>query len=229
MLKPKKKISKRELKQDTLVTSYMQMTSFYEQYKKQISIVVTVVVVVVAATVIFLNNRAKNNDLATTKLAAIFPLYDNAQYQAAIDGAADRNLVGLKQIVDDYGSTSAGDMARFYLANAYYQMCKYNDALDAFKDCSPSDALLKASRYAGIAACEEVLGRYKDAGENFESAAGKDATENSISEHLTNAARNYALAGDKGRALEIFKRIKKNYPTTTAGREADRYITQLSV
>ena len=47
-------------------------------------------------------------------------------------------------------------------------------------------------------------------------------------EHLYNAARNYAQAGDKERALDILKRLKKNYPATTYGREAERYITQLS-
>jgi tetratricopeptide (TPR) repeat protein len=229
MLKPKKKITKKELKQDTLVTTYMQLTSFYEKYKRQISIGLTVLAVVVGAVFIYLSNRAKNNELAAIKLADIQPFCDNGQYQMAIDGAADRNLVGLKQIVDDYGSTPAGDMARFYLANAYYQLGKYTEALEAFKGCSPSDDLLKASRYAGIADCYEALGKYSDAAENFERAAGKDVTDNAISEHLNDAARNYGLAGEKSRAVDLLKRIKKNYPTTTAGREADRYITQLSV
>ncbi len=229
MLKPKKKISKREMKQDTLVTTYVQVTGFYAKYKKQISIGVTAVVVIVAATLIFLSNREKNNELATTKVAAIQPFCDNGQYQMAIDGAADRNLVGLKQIVDDYGSTPAGDMARFYLADSYFQLGKYTEALEAFKECSPSNPLLKASRYAGIAACYEATGNHKEAADNYESAAGKDATDDAISEHLNDAARNHALAGDKSHALDLLKRIKKNYPTTTAGREADRYITQLSV
>ena len=57
MLKPKKKISKRELKQDTLITTYMKVTTFYEQHKKQISIGVTALVVVIIALVIFFKNK----------------------------------------------------------------------------------------------------------------------------------------------------------------------------
>ena len=120
-------------------------------------------------------------------------------------------------------------MARFYLADAYYQLGKYAEALEAFEDCSPSNDLLKASRYAGIAACSEALGNHDAAGKNFEKAADLEQTDNTIAEQLSNAARSYARAGDKGRALDILKRVKKNYPTTTAGREADRFITQLSV
>ena len=229
MLKPKKKISKKELKQDTLVTSYMKVTGFYEKYKKQISIGVTAAVVVVIGTAIFLKSRAADNELATTQLAAIHQFYDNGQYQVAVDGAVERNLVGLKTIVDNYGSTHSGDLARFYLADSYYQLGKFAEALEAFKDCSPSNDLMKASRYAGIAACAEALGDFETAGENFEKAADKEQTDNTIAEQLSNAARSYARAGDKSRALDILKRIKKNYPTTTAGREADRFITQLSV
>jgi tetratricopeptide (TPR) repeat protein len=229
MLKPKKKLTKKELKQDTLVTTYAQVTSFYDTHKKQINIGITALVVVIIATMIFLKNRAENNDLATTQLSAIHQYYDNGQYQLAIDGAPDRNLVGLKAIVDKYGSSPAGDLARFYLADAYYQLGKYSEALEAFKDCSPSTNVLKASRYAGIAACYEALNDYKNAARAFEDAAGKEDTDNAIAEQLSSAAHNYALAGEKSNALDLFKRIKKNYPTTTAGRDADRFITQLSV
>ena len=41
--------------------------------------------------------------------------------------------------------------------------------------------------------------------------------------------RNYARAGEKEKALDLYRRLKKNYPTTTYGRDADRFIEQLSV
>jgi len=229
MLKPKKKITKKELKQDTLVTSYMKVTGFYETHKRWINYGAAALVVIIAGTAIYLKGHATDNELATTKLSAIHQFYDNGQYQVAIDGAPERGLVGLKSIADQYGSTHAGDFARFYLADSYYQLGKYAEALEEFKGCSPSDDLLKASRYAGIAACLEALGDFDDAGKYFEDAAEKEQTDNSIAEQLSNAARCFAQAGDKSRALDILKRLKKNYPTTTAGREADRYITQLSV
>jgi tetratricopeptide (TPR) repeat protein len=229
MLKPKKKITKKELKQDTLITSYMKVTGFYDTNKRWINYGAIALVVIVVGTAVFLKGRATDNELATTKLAVIHQFYDNGQYQAAIDGAPERGLVGLKSIADQYGSTHAGDLARFYLADSYYQLGKFAEALEAFKEYSPSDDLLKASRYAGIAACSEALGNYTDAGKYFEDAAGSEQTDNSIAEDLSNAARCFAQGGDKSRALDILKRIKKNYPTTTAGREADRFITQLSV
>ena len=105
MLKPKKKISKRELKQDALLTTYVQVTSFYERYKKQISIGITALVVVVIALVVFFKNRADNNERALTQLASIHAVYDAGQFQQAIDGVPSQNLSGLKSIVDNYGGT----------------------------------------------------------------------------------------------------------------------------
>ncbi len=229
MLTPKKKIAKREHRQDKLYASYMKATSFYEENKKLISIGITVVAAVIIALVIYFKNQGENNERATTQLAAIHPFYDNAQYQQAVDGVPERNIVGLKAIVDNYGGTRTGDMARFYLADAYFQLGKYTDALNEFDDCDPSAALLQASRLAGIAASHEALGNHKDAGVYFERAAGKEPTPGTIAEYLNNAARNFAQAGEKERALEILRRLQKNHPTTTYGREAERFISQLSV
>ena len=229
MLKPKKKISKRELKQDSLLTTYMQVTGFYDQYKKQISIGITAFVVVVVALVIFLKNRADSNEQALTQLAAVHAVYDAGQYQQAIDGVPAQNIRGLKEIVDNHSGTRGGDLAGFYLADAYFQLGKYAEALEAFESCGASEALVESSRLAGIAASHEALGQFADAARYFEKAAGEDVTEGTAAENLNNAARNFALAGDKERAVDILKRIKKSYPTTTYGREADRFIAQLSL
>jgi tetratricopeptide (TPR) repeat protein len=229
MLKPKKKITKKELKQDTLVTSYAQVTGFYEKHKRNISIGITALVALIIIGVIYFKNKGENDERATAQMALVRPYYDGGQFQPAIDGVAEQNIPGLKSIVENYGSTKSGEVARFYLADCYFQLGKYEEALKNFEDFSPSDDMLAASRYAGIGACLEVLGKYQDAAKNFEKAAGKQSTEASAAEDFASAARNYTLAGDKERALELYKRLKKTYPTTAPGREAERFITQLSL
>jgi len=44
---PKKKISKRELKEDALITTYVKVTSLYEENKRTISIAVAVLALAV--------------------------------------------------------------------------------------------------------------------------------------------------------------------------------------
>ena len=229
MLRPKKKLSKREMKQDALVTTYVRATTFYETNKKSISIAITVLVVAVFAVVIYMKNRSDNNEKAITQLGLVYQFYDAGQYQTALDGIPEKNVPGLRSIVENYGNSRTGDVARFYLANALYNTGAYDEALRQFEECSPSDPLIDASRLAGIAACQEAKGEHRKAAEYFEKAATKHGKDINAAENLNNAARNYGQAGEKEKAIELYKRIKKNYPTTTFAREADRFIARLTV
>jgi len=229
MLSPKKKITKRQLKEDALVTSYVKITSFYERNKKNISIAITVVAVLIIAAIVFLKNRADNSEKASAQLGEVFSLYDGGQYQQAIDGVPERNITGLKSIVDNYGSLRAGNYARFYLANAYYHLAKYDLALEQFEDFSPSEDVLAVSRLAGMGSCSEALGKYKEAAQDYEKAATKYPQDAGAAENLSNAARCYGKAGEKESAIELYKKVKKNYPTSTFARDADRFIEELAV
>jgi TolA-binding protein len=229
MLRPKKKISRRELKEDALVTSYVKLTTFYETNKRNISIALTVVVVALLVVVVLLKNRSEDNEKAITALGAIFETYDAGQYQTAIDGIPEKNIQGLKAIVDHYGNSASGDLARFYLAGACFQLGRFDEALSAYQDFSPSGELLSVARLSGIGACYEAKGRFRDAAESFEKAGTQYPKDISAAENLNNAARDFGHAGEKDRAIELYKRIKKNFPATAFARDADRFIAQLSV
>lgn len=229
MLRPKKKISKKEIKQDTLVTWYAEATSFYEKQKRAIGIIATAIIVVVIAGLVYAKNRADNNERAMAEIGQVRELFDQGQYQAAIDGVPERSIPGLKSIVDNYGNSKGGDLARFLLASAYYNLGKYDEALTQFEAFSPSDELLTASRYGGIAQCYEGKKNYSEAAGYFEKAGGKYPKNVTAAENLNNAARNYALAGNKEKSLELYKRLKKDYPTSQYARDAERFIAELSL
>jgi TolA-binding protein len=229
MLRPKKKISRRELKEDALVATYVKLTSFYEENKRMISIAVTAVVIAVFAVVIYVKNRADNNEKAITALGSIFETYDAGQFQAAVDGIPEKNIMGLKAIVDNYGNSAAGDLARFYLAGAYANLGKYDEALREFEDFSPAGELLAVARLSGIGSCQESKGMFKEAAASFEKAATQYPKDISAAENLNNAARDFGRAGEKEKAIDLYRRVKKNYPNTAFARDADRFIAQLSV
>jgi len=229
MLRPKKKISRKELKEDALVTWYVRLRTLYDTNRRIISIGITVVVLAIAGVLVYLKNRADHNEAAITALGAIFEMYDAGQYQTAVDGVPERNIKGLRAIVDDYGNSPTGDLARLYLANALYQLGRYDEALKAYDDFSPSGELLSVARLSGLGACEEAKGDDRKAAAHFEKAATQYPSDVNAAEYLNDAARDYGLAGEKEKAIELYRRIKKNYPTSAFARDADRFITQLSV
>ncbi|MDI6766615.1 MAG: tetratricopeptide repeat protein [Bacteroidota bacterium] len=233
MLKPKKKLTKKEMKQDTLITSYAKVTSFYYENKKYINYAITGLVVIVIAIIIYTNNRRANNEKAATELGKVFSIYDAGtsdprQFQIAIDGQPERGIMGLRAIVDNYGSSPSGDVARFYLANAYLNLGNYDGALKHFKSFDGDNDMLAASAIAGIGTCYEAKGDFEKAASNYEKAARSVADKSAAPDHLLNAARCYGLAGDKEKAISLFKRIKKDFPKSSAARDVDRYIAQFS-
>ncbi len=227
MLKPKKKISKREIKEDKLVTTYFEAQSWFEQNKKRVSTVVTILVVAAAAIWIYFNNRAAGDLNATTDLGKVMRYYDQGQYQIAINGSPQENVRGLEQIVNDYGSTPTGKIAGLYLANCYFSLSQYDKALEIYRDTDISDKSLMASVYAGIAACEVEKGNDAEGARMFEKAAGIDSRKLNTAEYLYRAAGSYVQAGEKEKASELLERLKKDFPQSTYAREADRLAVQV--
>lgn len=228
MLKPKRKIGKKELKQDALITTYAKVTGAYDEYKKPIGIALAVVVVAVLAIVAYLNNQSTNEEKAAVQLAAIAPYFDSGDFNVAIEGIPDRNIPGLRTIVDNYGGTTSGDYARLYLGRALLQLDAYDEALEHFSDFSGSGDLLEGARAAGMAACYEGKGEFLKAAEAYEKAAAMDGPENLVAQHLNNAGYNYARAGEKDKALAMYEKLKKVSPTSMYGRAADRFLAGLS-
>jgi tetratricopeptide (TPR) repeat protein len=228
MLKAQKKISKKELKHDALLDSLGRVTGFYEDNKKMVQYALAALVVLVIGSYAFVQNRATQNNDASAKLATVYPFYDKDQYQIAIDGVPERKVTGLKSTVEEYGGTNAGNLARFYLANCYFNVGKYDEALSNFDDFSASEQYLVVSRLTGIAACYEAKREYGKAAEQFEKAVAKYPKDVDAAVNLNSAAANFMLAGNKERAIELFKKLKKEYPTSQVAREADRHIQRLT-
>jgi tetratricopeptide (TPR) repeat protein len=176
--------------------------------------------------VAYVNNVRANNDKATTELGNILPYFDQQKFDVAINGNLQENVRGLQAIVNDYGSTRAGELAKFYLADSYFEVGNFDKALQYYLDVDVSDDLVTASSLAGAGACYAAKGDHATAASYYEKAAFKSTKGPNASENLFHAAQNYAAAGDKEKALDLYKKLKKDYPASTFAREVDRWIAE---
>ncbi len=229
MLRPKKKLSKREIKQDKLVTTYFQIYDRLYNYRRQLIIGGVAILIVALGAVLYYNNIQAENERALTELGRVYHFYDEGNYERAINGIPERNIMGLRDIAGNYGRTEAGKIAIFYLANAYYHLGNYDEAYRYFDNFRGSDALLRASALSGKAAIYEIRGDYKRAAELFEQAATRFGKTAVTPENLKHAGRNYFEAGELPRALRIFERIQEEYPESAFSRDVERYIAQIRV
>src|SRR5690606_17436511 len=95
------------------------------------------------------------------------------------------------EIADEYGSTDAGNLARFYAADALFRLGEYDRALEYFRKYDEDDGLIGASAIAGEAAIRENKGEYEAAGDLYRRAALHYENELRSPEYLLQAARAY--------------------------------------
>ena len=229
MLKPQKKISKREIKEDKLVTRYFQARGWIDNNTKILSYVGIGFVGIVVIGFLWSKSRSDSNDKATTMLAKVISYYDEGRYEIAINGVPQEGTQGLQAIVNEHGNTQAGEIAKFYLANSFFALKQYDKALPMYDDISIADKMTTASAYAGMAACYEVKGDFSHAASYFEKAASKNMTVMQAPENLQRSAANYAAAGKKDKAIEILQTLKKEFPSSSYAREADLFIAEYSI
>ncbi len=226
MLKPRKRITKKELKQDRLVTTYFKVVEYLKNNRRIVSGTVTGIIIAVIVVVAYLNNRHSDNLKATTELSGVLNFFNGGAYQVAINGDPTHDVTGLKSIVDNYGSSETGEQAKIYLADCYYYLGDYDNALKYFKDYDGSDKFLEASAFAGEAEVYEVRGNFEKAAEYYDRAASRDSKSFLAPQYLVGAARNYIEIGKKDRAIELLTRVQKNFANSPYAGNVDYYLAE---
>ena len=181
--------------------------------------------VVIAAIYFYMNNKAENNLQAGIQLSRVMGLYDAGAYLEAIEGRQGTNIAGLKKIVSDYGSTDNGEIAKVYLANSYQMLGKIEEAYKYYEDYSGSSKIFKASALSGEAGYYANKKEYEKAADLYRSASRVSKENVSNPEYMLKAAINYIDAGNKDEAKDLLETIRKDYQTSTAFRDVDKYLT----
>ena len=225
MLKARRKLSQKELKQDKLVTTYFQSKDWFSipENKKKVSIGVGIIVVLIAVAFFYTSSRKAKSDEAEAKLSAVINLYDAGKYQDAINGDQAAGITGLKDIVSNYGSTESGETAKLYLGNCYFNLNDFDNALKQFDDYSGKNDIIKSSCISGMGAVYEAKGDVKKAAEYFEKAAKVNKEVVTNQENLFYAVRAYSKLGDKDNAKRVYAMLKDEYPKSKYINESKRF------
>lgn len=224
MLAKKKKLTKKQIKEDSLVKTYYNAVKFYEKYQSKILMGLGAVAVIIVVIVLYSSKVMEDNRIATTQLSRVMPLYNSGSYLEAIDGRPGTNLVGLKNIVEDYGSTEQGEYAKVLLGNCYYFQDDFTMAMDYYNDYSGDNNLFKAAALAGMANCYEAQDNIGEAASYYKKAANVSETDPLTPEYLLDAGKCYLKLNEKEEARNLLSKIKTEYKNSSVSSEADKYL-----
>ena len=228
MLAKKKKLSKKEIKEDKLVTTFYEAKSFYDEYQTAIFSVVGIIAAIVIVAVLYTSKVEESNLSASVELGRVINTYNAGLYLQAIEGKAGTQEIGLEKIVDEYGGSEQGELARIYLANAYFYTEQYDKAMEAYDDYSGSDNLMVASALAGKAGCYENEKNYESAAKYFSKAANVSKYVPSNPSYLLNAGINYLKVKNNSEAKSALNKVKKDYKTSLEARQVDKYLALIN-
>lgn len=219
MSKKKAKVQVNEF-DETLAAS----RSFFENHKNTILYggggllaVIIIALLVHQFYIVPLNNRADESIFHAEQA------FMDGNYEKALNG--DSISLGFLSIIDEYGSTKAGNLACLYAAKCYAATEKYQEAidmLDKFDDCG--DAMVSPAAISLKGNCYAELGEKEKAAELLVKAA-KKADNNTVSPTcLLQAGQIYAALGQNDKALECYNQIKSKYQQSSIYFEIDKYI-----
>ena len=196
---------------------------FIEKHQKTIITVVIAIVVIVSAVLavrhFYLIPREEKAQAAMYRAVLAF---EQDSLDLALNGNADFD--GFLFVIDQYGSTQAGNLACAYAGLVYYEKGEYETALEYLSKFSAGDAVVSPAIVASIGNCYANLEKYAEAVKCFEKAA--QATDNDVfsPSYLMTAAAVYEKMGQKADALKLYEKIKSEYPRSQQAQTIDSYI-----
>jgi len=225
-LNPTRKVSRRqELREDTVVTMYARALNILENNRQAVIGVAAGIIAVVVLVLAWNWYQGNRNEQALSEMAEAVRMYEAGSWQAALDGNV--SYLGLLDIVDSYGGTNSGNLARFYAADALFRTGDMDRALEMFESYSKGNDYIGASAFAGEAAIHEIQEDHGRAGDLYMRAANVFSSDITSPMYLSNAARAYTQAGNTDDAIDALEMIQDDYPESQAARSVEFKLSQL--
>lgn len=221
----KGKDTNKELEVEEIVSKSEQ---FIENNSKKIIYGIIAIALVVAAVL-----GIKHGYLIPKEKKASAALFKGEQYFARDSFALALNgngadYEGFEAIINQYGGTDAGNLAKAYAGICYYKMGETQKALDMLKSFSGSDNMISPAITGLIGDCYVNLGDAKQGISYFEKAAKQADNEVVSPVYLKKAGIAYESLKQYKDAVKAYTTIKDKYYTSMEAADIDKYITRAS-
>lgn len=131
---------------------------------------------------------------------------------------------GMLDIIDEYGSTPAGNLANYYAGMAYLNLKDYQNAITYLSNFSSDDKMLSPIAKGGIGDAFVQLNQLEDGLDYYEQAIKDNTNDFTTPLYLLKAAKVAIDLGSYETALTHLNRIKDEFASSNEASEADILI-----
>lgn len=200
--------------------------AFIQKNLKSISIALVAVIVIVAAFFIYDNHMADVEKDAQNAISKSQQLFNQSQYETALngDGATSK---GFLKIINDYSGTKTANIANLYAGLCYFKLEKYDEAITYLENFDPeNDVTVSPAAIAALGNCYVQKDQKEKGAEKLLEAA--QLADNSLSPiFLQQAAMIFENMGETEKAIKLYNEIKNDYSTSPVAQNIDKYIERI--
>ncbi len=200
---------------------------FLENNWKPITYGLGVVAVIVGIVWLYNKRIDSKTEEALSQMYVAEEYFANDSLDLALYG--DGNYLGFIDIADEYKSTRPGNLANYYAGICFLRSGQYENAIDYLESFKKRDVSISPVALGCIGDAYVELGE-TDKGIDYYLRAAS-FTENSFFNplYLMKAAQLHEIEGRFDEALELYERIKEEYPESSEGRNIEKYIARVKV
>lgn len=133
---------------------------------------------------------------------------------------------GFLGIIDKYGSSDAGNSAKYYAGVCYLQMQDFDNAIQYLDDFDAEGDLLPIMKYGLLGDCYSEKQDWDKALEYYDKASKAGNHDVLASYFLKKLGMLNDYRGNKEAALEAYERLRKDFPNPSSAdwRDIEKYI-----
>jgi tetratricopeptide (TPR) repeat protein len=151
--------------------------------------------------------------------------FEKDSLDRAING--DDNYMGLDEIAKSYNGSKSAELANYYMGISYLKKGEYELAINYLEKTSLEDEIVGAMAKGAIGDAYVELGDNEKAISSFEKAVSHSKNILTTPMFLKKLGIVYEEVGKKDKALESYKRIKDDFPTSTEASDIDKYVARV--
>ena len=205
MLKPKRKITKKEIQRDPFIENIFSFKEHINQKKSIYTKVLIGVFAIFILSYLYTNNRSSNFEAAETLISKAMVYVDL--------GDNDNAMIYLQEVIDEYGNTDAGLNANYYLGQIYFITGKYEMALPHFERYAKKggNPLLSLSTYQGLVSIYKAKQDLANA-IKYQKISREKANSKEEKAWVSLGLAELTLAnGDRNGAIKLISNVLENY------------------
>ncbi len=201
---------------------------FFEDNQKILSTIVLIILGVVIVYMGFKKFYIKPlEEEAQSQMFVAEQYFEIDSFNLALLG--DGSNYGFLDIVDEYGLTKSGNLAKYYAGVSFLQTGDYEEAIRYLKKFNQKDKLVGAIANGALGDAYWEIDEIEKAIKYYLKAANYNKNDFTSSIYLLKAGYAYESLGDYENALKLYQEIKEKFPESNEARNIDKDIIKAQI